>query len=162
MFVQYFLNIDMASQQIPYEDELTPRGDDNTHSAAENTNKDGGLSTDDGDQDGENQQTTPQPSTAEESSDEFTKMQRNVAIMQEKLKRLGKQKKRKRRPPVEGAPGPSSATAEAIENVENVIEKIWLENYDNDDFFGPRGHDLEEYDDGHDDDHDEDEEDEQR
>ena len=118
MFLQYFVNIDMASQEIPYEDEVTPHEEFVDKNGA---NKDGGPSSDD------NDATTLQPPTDDsehserisddDSSDEVAKMERTVAEMKAKLKSLGKQKKKRRsRPPVEGGPS-SSVNPEDIENI---------------------------------------------
>ena len=119
MFIQYFVNIDMDSQErtIPYEDEVTPHDGDVDKNGA---NKDGDHSSD------ENDATPLQPSTDTEhseqnsnddSSDEVAKMERTVAAMKAKLKSLGKQKKRRSRPPVEGGPS-SSVNPEDIENID--------------------------------------------
>ena len=103
MLVQIF-NVDMASQNIPYEDEITEQGSEG-HSTAADDNE------------------TPQPSTtaseqsSADSSDEVAKMEKSIAAMKAQLKSLGKQKKRRKRPHVEGAP----STSQNNEDIENVI-----------------------------------------
>ena len=78
----------MASQDIPYEDEVIQQGEDDPSKV------DGHNAADDN--------ATSQPSTASDhsdhssrdsSSDEVAKMERTVAAMQAKLKSIGKQKK---------------------------------------------------------------------
>ena len=119
--------------KIPFEDEVTPPPGDEVSPGETN---DGDHNTDD------NPSTVSEHTSNDDSSDEVAKMERTVAAMKAKLKSLGKQKKRRKRPPVVGGPS-STVDIENIENIEDPVPAKKSKNIDTssaDTAFAPRLH----------------------